>query len=141
MTLITMAGDSFHLGISRQVSLQYAAVPMSFPDRVQQLLDALLGTPGSSDTNLRRTVFDRTRTGTWGEEPDSGLRDLVEKIDRQPWSVSDDDLAQLFGHSEDWLFEMTLAAATGAGVRRLEAGMRAIEAAGAGSHTSAREER
>ena len=106
---------------------------MSFPDRVQQLLDALLRAPGSSDTSLRRTLFDRTRTGAWAEEPDGGVRELVEKIDQQPWSVSDDDLGRLLqsGHSEDWLFEVIVATGAGAGVRRLEAGLHVIEAAAA----------
>ena len=60
------------------------------------------------------------------------LRQLVEKIDEHPWLVNDEDLLKLgrAGYSEDQIFELTVAAAAGAGVRRFEAGLRAIAAAG-----------
>ena len=60
------------------------------------------------------------------------LRELVEKIDERPWTVSDEDFSRLrrAGYSEDQIFELTVAAAAGAGVRRFEAGLRALEAAG-----------
>jgi len=59
------------------------------------------------------------------------VRDLVAKIDQRPWMVSDEDFNKLrqAGYSEDQIFELTVAAATGAGVRRFEAGLRALEAA------------
>jgi alkylhydroperoxidase family enzyme len=110
---------------------------LELPKRVQQAIGALLGSEGSSDPPLRRTIFERTRTGA-GEIPAAGpgaleLRQLVEKIDQRPWTVSQEDFSVLrrAGYSEDQLFELTLAAAAGAGVRRFEAGLRALEAAGA----------
>ena len=53
----------------------------------------------------------------------------MEKIAERPWSVSDEDLTHLreAGYSEDHIYELVLAAAAGAGVRRFEAGLRAIE--------------
>lgn len=59
------------------------------------------------------------------------LKTLVEKIADRPWSVGDEDFRRLreAGYSEDHIYELVLAAATGAGVRRLEAGLHAIEGA------------
>lgn len=89
----------------------------------------MLGAPGETDTSLRQAVFDRVRAGA-GEVPEN-LRALVEKIADRPWSVSDEDFTHLreTGYSEDHIYELVLAAAAGAGIRRLEAGLRAIEGA------------
>jgi alkylhydroperoxidase family enzyme len=69
------------------------------------------------------------RLGT-GEVPER-LKALVEKIADRPWSVSDEDIARLreAGYSEDSIYELVLAAAAGAGIRRFDAGLRAIEGA------------
>jgi alkylhydroperoxidase family enzyme len=55
----------------------------------------------------------------------------VEKIADRPWSVTDADLTRLAeaGYSEDQIYELVLAAAAAAGVRRFEAGLRAMEGA------------
>lgn len=108
---------------------------MALPQRVQDAIAMLLGSAGKTDPSLRRTIFERTRTGT-GEMPAAqpgapALRQLVEKIDQRPWTVSEEDFTTLrrAGYSEDQLFELALAAAAGAGVKRFEAGLQALEAA------------
>ncbi len=102
---------------------------MSRPWRIEKAIASLLGAPGKTETSLRQAVFDRVRLGT-GEVPDI-LRALVEKIADRPWSVSDDDITRLreAGYSEDHIYELVLAAAAGAGVRRYDAGLRAMEGA------------
>jgi hypothetical protein len=102
---------------------------MLLPKKVQTAIDALLGPSGKSDLALRMAVFEKTRTSA-GEIPAAQLRALVEKIDARPWTVNDEDFIKLrqAGYSEDQIFELTVAAAAGAGVRRFEAGLRAIEA-------------
>lgn len=67
------------------------------------------------------------RLGT-GAVPEN-LTALLDKIAERPWTVTDDDIASLkaAGYSEDQLYELVLAAATGAGIRRLDAGLRAME--------------
>jgi hypothetical protein len=106
---------------------------MILPPRVTAMLEALLGPLGQSDPELRRAVFQQTRTasGTTSALHPNELRELVQKIDRQPWIVSDEDFHKLLqaGYSEDQIFEVTVAASVGAGVRRLEAGLRALETA------------
>jgi len=79
---------------------------------------------------VRRDVLERTRFGA-GQPPEN-LRQLVDKIAEQPWTVSDDDFACLraAGYSEDDIYEVTLAAALGAGLQRFDAGLRALEEAG-----------
>src|SRR5215470_3699111 len=102
---------------------------MQRPRFVERAISSLLGSPGHTETSLRHAVFDRVRLGA-GEAPDN-ISALVEKIANQPWTVTDDDIAQArnAGYTEDQLFELILAAAAGAGVRRLDAGLRALEEA------------
>jgi alkylhydroperoxidase family enzyme len=106
---------------------------MVLPKKVQNAIGALLGPSGKSDAALRAAVFEKTRKSA-GEIPELpaalGLRALVEKIAERPWTVSDEDFNKLrhAGYSEDQIFELTVAAAAGAGVRRFEAGLRALEA-------------
>lgn len=106
------------------------------------MIEKLLGFAGESSRELRGAVFAATRSGTTAPDASglmaSEVRELVEKIDRRPWTVSDEDFARMrqAGYSEDQIFELTVAAAVGAGARRFEAGLRAIEAArsASGSH-------
>src|SRR5438132_10132649 len=102
---------------------------MPRPWRIEKTIASLLGAPGETDTSLRQSIFDRLRLGT-GEVPEN-LAALVEKIADRPWNVSDEDITRLreAGYSEDQIYELVLAAAAGAGVRRFEAGLRAIEGA------------
>jgi alkylhydroperoxidase family enzyme len=108
---------------------------MILPKKVQTTIDALLGPSGKSDPALRAAVFERTRKSADeipAVQPD--VRRLVEKIAERPWTVSDEDFSKLrhAGYSEDQIFELTVAAAAGAGVKRFEAGLRAVDAAAAG---------
>ena len=49
---------------------------------------------------------------------------------RHAYRITDDDIARLrsAGYDEDQIFEATVAAAVGAGVSRLELGLRLVEA-------------
>lgn len=103
---------------------------MQRPILLEKAIAALLGEPGHTAQSLRQSVFDRVRFGT-GQVPEAWTA-LVEKIAERPWSVNDEDFTQLFaaGFSEDQVYELLLAAATGAGMRRVDAGLRAMEEAG-----------
>ncbi len=102
---------------------------MTRPPFVERAISSLLGSLGQTETSLRRAVFDRVRLEN-GEVP-ANIAALVKKIAVQPWAVTDDDISRACeaGYSEDQLFELILAAAAGAGVRRLDAGLRAMEEA------------
>ena len=103
---------------------------MSRPLFLEKAIAALLGASGHTEQVLRRAVFDRVRLGT-GAVPEEWSA-LVEKIAERPWTVNDGDLARLLaaGPSEDHIYELLLAAAAGAGMRRVDAGLRAMAEAG-----------
>jgi len=102
---------------------------MPRPWRIEKTITSLLGAPGETQVSLRRAVFERVRIGG-GEVPEE-LAALVEKIAERPWTVSDEDILHLreTGYSEDQIYELILAAAAGAGFRRMDAGLRALEKA------------
>jgi hypothetical protein len=102
---------------------------MPLPDHLQKAIDALFNQPGENEAALRRAVLERNRFGA-GQVPDA-LQELVDKVADHPWTVNDEDFAQLraAGYSEGQLYEITLAAALGSGLERFDAGLRAIEEA------------
>jgi hypothetical protein len=87
------------------------------------LEEAVLEQAGATDPELRRRVADRRDV-----PPD--LAPLVDKIERHAYAVTDGDMAVLKAtHSEDALFEIVVAGALGSALRRLHAGLRALEEA------------
>ena len=102
---------------------------MSLPANLQKAIDALLTQPGDTEPVFRRQILEWNRFGS-GPLPES-IQPLVEKIGQCPWTVDDQDFARLraAGYSESQLYELTLAAALGAGLKRFDAGLRAIEEA------------
>ncbi len=69
---------------------------------------------------LRRAAFENTGGGLPAE-----LATYVDKVARHAHQVTDEEVAALkqAGYSEDQLFEITVAAALGVAVRRLDAGL------------------
>ncbi len=83
---------------------------------------AVLHGPGEAPRALREAV-------ARGEPPED-LREIVEKIRRHAYRVTDEDVAALRArYSEDQIFEIVVAAAFGAADERLRAGLRALEEA------------
>lgn len=95
-------------------------------DRYRELLDALrdavLAQPGNLDAATLKAA-----AGVDGQVPDA-LRAFADKVVQNAYKVTDDDIAGLrkAGYTEDQLFELTIAAAYGAGARRLEIAMDAM---------------
>jgi alkylhydroperoxidase family enzyme len=81
---------------------------------------AVLEEPGSVDPAIRRSAFD-------GEVPDD-LKAYVQKVRLHAYKVTDSDIDRLLaaGYSEDQVFEITVATAVGAGLGRLDIGMRCL---------------
>lgn len=90
----------------------------------QRLVDAVLNTPGDTSSELRRAVMER------GKVP-APLAPYVDKVAQHAYKVTDEDVAalRLAGHSDDALFEVTVSAAVGAALERLERGMAALRGA------------
>lgn len=87
----------------------------------QRLVDAVIATPGETSETLRRAAMHRRAVPP-------PLAPYVEKVALHAYKVTDEDVAALrrSGHSDDALFEITVAAAVGAALHRLERGMAAL---------------
>ena len=106
---------------SRTLSHMIPDPHASLRDRV---LDRVLSGPGASAPALRRAAAEGT-AGLPG-----ALQELVDKIERHAYRVTDEDLARLrSSYDDDHLFEIVVSAALGASQRRLAAGLAALERA------------
>ena len=90
------------------------------------LIDAVVNAPGDTPPALRKAVLDRAKGHRDGVP--EGLRPYVDTVARHAYRVTDRDVAALqqAGHSDDALFEITVAAAVGAALHRLERGLAAL---------------
>ncbi len=92
----------------------------------QALIDAVLATPGHTPGALRRAAM--ARAARPGGPPDglpAQLAGYVDKVALHAYRVTDDDLAALqrVDSSEDAVFEITVSAAIGAALDRLDRGL------------------
>ena len=88
----------------------------------ERLIEAVAATPGVVPESLRRAVLERT-----GGVPQA-LSRYVDTVARHAYQVTDADVAGLkeAGYSDDAVFEITVAAAVGAAMHRLNRGMAAL---------------
>jgi hypothetical protein len=95
----------------------------------KRLVDAVLNASGDTPEAQRRAVLERAQEapGANGSIP-SSLTRYVDTVARHAYKVTDADLMSLqqAGHSDDTLFEVTVAAAVGAALHRLDRGMAAL---------------
>jgi hypothetical protein len=104
----------------------------------KRLVDSVLATPGHTASELRHAVLARasgpssplsgTERGTGGEDIPPALGAYVDKVALHAYEVTDEDLTALqqAGNSDDLLFEVTVSAALGAALGRLERGLSAL---------------
>jgi hypothetical protein len=110
-------------------------VAMGYPEDVRRLVEAVLWGPGETPPALRQAVEARAARLTAGERPDLPLPDAldgyVRKVALRATEVTDQDIDALKtgGYSEHAIFEVTVAAALGAGLARLERGLKAVRGA------------
>ncbi len=101
---------------------------------IQDLISSVLTTPGDTTPALRRAV--ETKAARPGENPsDEKIEKLpvelvryTEKVALHAYKVTDKDIEALqgIGYSDDAIFELTLSAALGAGLSRLNSGLCAL---------------
>jgi hypothetical protein len=105
----------------------------------QRLLDSVLGPTGRTPSGLRRAALERAAelggrpaTGPAGDGVPVPLAAYVDAVARHAYTVTDADVAGLrrADFSEDDSFEITVAAAVGAALARLERGMAALKGGG-----------
>jgi alkylhydroperoxidase family enzyme len=100
----------------------------------QRLSEAVLTGPGDTEPSLRRAV--EAWSARPGGRPISNadafppeLASYVKKVALYAYKTTDEDIEALLkaGYSEDAIFEITLSAALGAGMARLERGLAALK--------------
>jgi hypothetical protein len=91
---------------------------------LQRLRAAVVDGSGTLDKPLREAIVE-------GKAQAGDLGAFAERVQHSPASVTDEHVRALVaaGHPEDAVFEVIICAALAAGLERLEAGRRAIEAA------------
>lgn len=102
--------------------------------KIQTLVDSVLNSRGDSDPELRRAVEQRAaahagRSSGSDVQLAEELVTYVDKIAQHAYKVIDADIEALrdAGYSEDAIFELTLSAALGAGIARLNRGITAMK--------------
>jgi len=94
---------------------------MRYEDFRRGLVEAVLTTPGDTSPEVRRAALERAAAP-------GPLGPYVSNVVRHAYKITDTDVARLrhAGHSDDSLFEITVAAAVGAALHRLDRGMAAL---------------
>lgn len=89
---------------------------------VDRLVRTVLDGPGALDPGIRRAAFEN------GAIADAGAARYVDTVARHAYRVTDEDVEFLrgSGFSEAQILELTIAAALGAGARRLDAALTAL---------------
>jgi alkylhydroperoxidase family enzyme len=87
----------------------------------QRLKACVLEGPGELDPGVRQSIADERAVGS----VPPALLPYLEKVAYQAYTVTDEDVEALkkSGLSEDRIFEATVAAAVGAGLKRLQIGL------------------
>ena len=100
----------------------------------QRLIDAILTSPGETDPTLRRAIEEQS--AQWSssspqqvEQVPPELVTYVKKVALYAYKTTEEDIEALrrAGYDEDAIFEITLSAALGAGMTRLERGLAALK--------------
>ncbi len=96
-----------------------------FADKLEKLQTRVLDGPGVLESSRRRIAFEG---GPLGDD----LADrYVRTIHHSAYQLTERDIEELrrAGWTEDQIFELSISAALGAARQRLDAGLRAVEAA------------
>jgi len=100
----------------------------------QRLIEAILTNPGDIEPSVRQAV--ETLSAQLGGRPSTQtdivppeLISYVKKVALHAYKTTDEDIESLrkAGFSEDAIFEITVSAALGAGMARLERGLTALK--------------
>jgi hypothetical protein len=92
---------------------------------VSSFREAVVATPGKLPEATRRAVF------AGGDAGDASTTAFLAKVRTRAYQVTDEDVLALraAGWDDEGIYELTIAAATGEGMRRLDIGMAALRAA------------
>jgi alkylhydroperoxidase family enzyme len=93
------------------------------------IVESVLNTHGALPNGVRAAIYGRAAgRGAESDNLPVLLAQFVDKTIRHAYKVVDEDVERLLqaGYSEDAIYEAIVAVATGAGMRRIEAGMAAM---------------
>jgi hypothetical protein len=95
-----------------------------YAEHVKRFKEAVLHGAARLSSTVRRAAFE-------GGDAGDGTAAYLDKVRRHAYQVTDEDIAALrkAGWTDETLYELTIAAAVGQGMRRLELGMAALRAA------------
>ena len=112
-------------------------------DAISRMKEAVLCTPGDTEPGVRREIEVRiaklsgrlknepptTPSASAAESLPPSVVRYVDKVGCKAFSITDDDIESLtkLGYSDDAVFEITLSAALGAALGRLQRGLSALE--------------
>lgn len=104
-----------------EVCSENNAVEDTYGSMLRKLKEAVFCGPGVLDSSVRKAA------GRAAGLP-GALDPYVKKVAQHAYKVTDEDIVALrqAGYSEDQIFEVTVSAALGAGLVRLEAGLNAL---------------
>jgi alkylhydroperoxidase family enzyme len=111
-------------------------MPHTRPPKLQAVADAILGSAGHTERELRRNagafVSAIVNGGDGGDAVPENLRPYLRKLAKHAYRITDDDIAALRseGYSEDMIFELTASAALAVGLAQMDRGLAALAAAG-----------
>jgi alkylhydroperoxidase family enzyme len=102
---------------------------MRYRSLQDRLVHTVLHAPGATHESLRRAVLERTEARAAHDDLPPAVTRYVDTVARNAWQVTDADVAALqqAGLSDDSIFEITVAAAVGAAMHRLNRGMAALD--------------
>jgi hypothetical protein len=105
-----------------------------YKEHTQTLIDKILHSPGETSDELRHAVERYSaelsgRTIQAAEPVPASLEPYITKVALYAYRITDQDIEALHmaGYSEDAIFELTLSAALGASIARLERGLTALK--------------
>jgi alkylhydroperoxidase family enzyme len=106
-----------------------------YREHVERLVQAVLGTHGDTEPSLRHAIEARVANlGSRIAQPPAGTLPVsvgryIDNVGLHAYRVTDADVEALrdAGYSEDAIFEITLTAAVGAAMGRLDRGLRALQ--------------
>ena len=105
-----------------------------YTDHSQRLIDAILTSPGETDPTLRRAIEEQS--AQWSSSSPQQVKQVppelatyVKKVALYAYKTTEEDIEALrkAGYDDDAIFEITLSAALGAGMTRLERGLVALK--------------
>lgn len=94
------------------------------------IVESVLNTQGALPSGVRAAIYGRAAgRGAESDNVPALLAEFVDKAIRNAYKVVDEDVERLLqsGYSEDAIYETIVAVAAGAGMRRIETGLAAMQ--------------